>query len=165
MSYFSLSTNSSTALMWSRGLWWRKFQYGFWSPLWQLYCRSSTSCGCCCCFPVTWSCLTFCVSMVCSTPGFPVLHHLPELIQTHVHWAGDTIQPSHPLLSSSFLPSIFPIIRVFSNLASGGPCIEASTSVLPMNIQDWFPLGLTGLIFLQAKGLSGVFSNTTIQKY
>ena len=64
-----------------------------------------------------------------------------------------------------FLPSIFLSIRVFSNFTSGGPCIGASTSVLPMNIQDWFPLGLTGLVFLQTKGLSRVFLNTTIQKY
>ena len=70
-----------------------------------------------------------------------------------------------PLL---LLPSIFPSIRVFSSesfFASGGQCIgvSASTSVLPMNIQDWFPLGWTGWISLQSKGLSGVF-NTTVQK-
>ena len=61
----------------------------------------------------------------------------------------------HPLL---FLPSVFPSIRVFSKsqlFASGGQSIgvPASTSVLPMNTQDWFPLGLTGLISLQPKGL------------
>ena len=53
--------------------------------------------------------------MDCSTPGFPVLHHLPELAQTHVHWVSDAIQPSHPLSSLLLLPSIFPSIRVFSN--------------------------------------------------
>ena len=72
----------------------------------------------------------------------------------------------HPLL---LLPSIFPSIRVFSSesaLWSGGQSIgaSASASVLPMNIQDWFPLGLTGLILL-SKGLSRVFSNTTVQKH
>ena len=72
----------------------------------------------------------------------------------------------HPLL----LPSIFPSIRVFPMgqfFASGSPSIEASASasVLPMNIQDWFPLGLTGWISLQSKGLSRVYSNTTIQKH
>ena len=51
--------------------------------------------------------------MDCSTPGFPVHHHLPEFAQTHVHQVGDAIQPFHPLLSLS--PSIFPSIRVFSN--------------------------------------------------
>ena len=69
----------------------------------------------------------------------------------------------HPLL---LLPSIFPSIRVFSN-DSGGQSIgvSASVSVLPMNIQDWFPLEWTGWISLQSKGLSRVFSNTTVQKH
>ena len=53
--------------------------------------------------------------MDCSTPGFPVLHYLPELAQTHVHRVSDAIQPSHPLSSPFLLPSIFPSIRVFSN--------------------------------------------------
>ena len=54
--------------------------------------------------------------MDCSMPGFPTTHHqLPEPTQTHVHWVGDAIQPSHPLLSLLLLPSIFPSIRVFSN--------------------------------------------------
>ena len=53
--------------------------------------------------------------MDCSTPGFPVHHQLPEFTQTHVHWTGDAIQPSHPLSSLLLLPSIFPSIRVFSN--------------------------------------------------
>ena len=73
----------------------------------------------------------------------------------------------HPLL---LLLSIFPRIRVFSSesvLPLGGQSMEASTSapVLPMNIQGWFPLGLTGLISLQSKGLSRVFSNTTVWRY
>ena len=98
---------------------------------------------------VTQSCPTLCDSMDCSTPGFLVHHQLPEFAQIHA------IQPSHPLFSS-LLPSIFPSIRVFSN-------IEASASVLPINNQDWFPLGSTGLISLQSKGCSGVFS--TVQKH
>ena len=71
----------------------------------------------------------------------------------------------HPLLLS---PSIFPSIRVLSfPFASGGQNIgvSASAPVLPMNIQDWFPLGLTGWISLQSKRLSRVFSNTTVQKH
>ena len=72
----------------------------------------------------------------------------------------------HPLL---FLPSILPSIRVFSNesvlFSSGGQSIGASASVLPMNIQGWLPLGWTGLISLQSKGLSRVFSNITVQKH
>ena len=55
-------------------------------------------------------CLTICDSMDCSTIGSPVHHQLPKLVQTHVHWVSDAIQPSHPLSS----PSIFPSIRVFS---------------------------------------------------
>ena len=53
--------------------------------------------------------------MDCSAPGFPVLHYLLELAQTHVHWVGDAIQPSHPLSPLLLLPLIFPGIRVFSN--------------------------------------------------
>ena len=70
-----------------------------------------------------------------------------------------------PLLScpQSFPASrSFPMSRLFT---SGGQCIGASASALPMNIQDWFPLGLTGLISLLSKGLSRVFSNTTVQKH
>ena len=74
---------------------------------------------------------------------------------------------SCPLL---LLPSIFSSIRIFSNesaLHTGNQSIgvSASPSVLPMNIQDWFPLGLTGLISLQFKGPSRVFSNTTVPKH
>ena len=111
-----------------------------------------------------------CDPMDCSTPGLPVHHQLPEFTQTHVHWVGDANQPSHPVVPfSSRLQSLpasgcFPMSRLF---ASGGQSIEfsASASVLPMNAQDWSPLGLTGLISLQSKGLSGVFSNTTVQKH
>ena len=112
---------------------------------------------------------TLCDLVDCSTPVFPVHHRLLELAQIHVHWVGDAIQPSHPLLSPSpafnlsQLQGLFIIKSQF--FASGGQSIgaSASASVLPMNIQVWFPLGLTGLISLQSKGLSGVFSNTTVQ--
>ena len=123
-----------------------------------------------CCSSVAKSCPTLCDPMDCSTPGLPVHHQLLELPQTHVHWVGDAIQPSqlcHPLL---LLPSILPSIRVFSSesvLWSGGQSIgvSASTSVLPMNIKDWFPLWLTGLISLQSKRFSRVFSNIIVQKH
>ena len=59
-------------------------------------------------------CPTLCNPMDCSTPDFLVHHQLPELTQTHVHWVGDAIQPSHPLSSLLLLPSVFPSIRVFS---------------------------------------------------
>ena len=68
-----------------------------------------------CCCSVTRSCLTLCDPVDCSTPGFPVLHCLPEFVQTHVHWVGDVIQPSHLCHPLLLLPSIFPSIRVFSN--------------------------------------------------
>ena len=55
----------------------------------------------CCCCSVTQSCTTLCDLMDCSTPGFPVLHHLPELAQTHVHRVSDATQPSCPLSSPS----------------------------------------------------------------
>ena len=51
--------------------------------------------------PLVQSCPTLCDSMDCNTPGFPVLYHLPKLVQTHVHWVSDDIQPSHPLQSPS----------------------------------------------------------------
>ena len=54
-----------------------------------------------CCCSVPQSCLTLCNSVNCSTPGFPVIHHLREIAQTHFHWVGEAIQPSHPLLSPS----------------------------------------------------------------
>ena len=82
-----------------------------------------------------------------------------------------SVMPSNHLILCCpllLLPSTFPRIRVFTNefFASGGQIIgvSASASVLPMNIQDWFPLGLTGLI-LQSKGLSRVFSNITVKKH
>ena len=56
-----------------------------------------------------------CDSMDCRTPGFPVRHQLPELIQTHVHQVSDDIQPSHPVIPFSSWPSILPSIRIFSN--------------------------------------------------
>ena len=68
----------------------------------------------CCCW-VTQLFLTLCSSVDCSTPGFPVLHHLLEFAQSHVHWVSDVIQPSHPLLPLLLLPSIFSSTRIFSN--------------------------------------------------
>ena len=92
---------------------------------------------------------------------------LPELAQTHVRQVSDVIHLilCRPLL----LPSIFPSTSVFPKkveesqlFTSGGQSTgdSASASVLPMNIQDWFPLRLTGLISLQSKGLSKEFSPT-----
>ena len=119
---------------------------------------------------VTQSCMTLCNPMNCSTPSLPVHQQLPEFTQTCVRRVRDGIQPSHPLSSPSPLapnPSqhqSFPMSQLF---AWGGQStgVSASASVLPVNIQDWFPLGWTGCISLLSKGLSRVFSNTTVQKH
>ena len=111
---------------------------------------------------VAQSCPTLCDPMDCNTPGSPVHHQLLGLAQTHVHWVSNAIQPSHPLRDekvsypfSSCLQSFpatgsFPMSQLF---ASGGQSIGASgsSSVLPMNIQDSFPVGWTGWISLLSK--------------
>ena len=102
-----------------------------------------------------------CDPMDYTMPGFAI-HQLPKLAQTHACRVGDAIQPCHPLLSPSppafslsQYQGFFPVSQFF---ASGGQSIRvsASTSVLPMNIQDWFPLECTGWISLKSKGLSRV---------
>ena len=107
--------------------------------------------------------------MDCSMPGFPVLYYLSEFAQTHVHWIGDAIQPSHPLSRLSpptlNLPHNQGLFQWISSSHQSGQSIGASASVLPMNIQGWFPLGLTGLISLLSKGLSEIFSSTTVWKH
>ena len=118
---------------------------------------------------VVQSCPTLCDPMDCSTPGLPVHHQLAEFTQTHCHWVSDAIQPSYPWSSPS--PPAFNLCHHQGLFKSVLPIrwpkywVSASASVFPMNIQDWFPLGLTGLISLQPKGLSRVFSNTTVQKH
>ena len=116
------------------------------------------------------SVVSLCNPKDCSMPGLPAQHQLPEFSQTHVHWVGDPIQPSHPLWSPS--PPAFSLSQhqslfqwVSSSIRWPKYWVSASTSVLPMNTQDWFPLGWTGLISLQSEGLSRVFSNTTVQKH
>ena len=101
-----------------------------------------------------------------STPGLPVHHQLLKSTQTHVHWVGDAILSS--VVPFSSCPQSLPASGSFQMsqlFASGGQSIgvAASTSVLPMNTQDWSPLGWTGWISWQSKGLSRVFSNTTVQ--
>ena len=117
---------------------------------------------------VTQSCTTLCSPIDCSAPGPPVHHYLLEFPQTHVHWIGDAIQPSHPLSSLILPPSIFPSIRVFSSESvlhirwpkywsfsfSISPSSEYSR-LISFRI-DWLNL---------SKGLSRVFSNTTVQKH
>ena len=120
----------------------------------ETYCAYHTGSFCCC--SVTQSCPTLCDPMDYSMPGFPVLHCLPELAQTHVHWVGDAIQPSHPLLPPSPAFNLSQHQGLFQWVGSMhcGQSIgaSASSSVLPMNIQGWCPLGLTGWISLQVQG-------------
>ena len=97
-----------------------------------------------------------CDPMDCSTPGFPVHHQLSEFTQTHDHRVSDAIQPSHPLLSPSpFGLNLSQHQGLFQWVSSSHQVTKfgasASASVLPMNIQGWFPLGLTGLISLLSK--------------
>ena len=141
-------------------------------------CSGQTKCyvlsTCCklsiCCYSVTHLCPAPCDPVDCSTTGFPVLHYLSEFAQTYVHWVG----ANHPTISSyvvpfSYCPQSFPASGSFAVswlLPSGGQSTgaSASASVLAMNSQGWFPLGLTGLISLLSKGLSRVFSRATVQK-
>ena len=119
---------------------------------------------------VTQWCPTLCDLMDYSMPGFPSITNSKSI---HKLMSIVPVMPSnhlilcHPLL---LLPSIFPSIRVFSN--ESALCIRwrkywsfSFNIVLPMNIQDWFPLGWTGWISLQSKGLLRVFYNTTVQKH
>ena len=116
------------------------------------------------------SCVLLYSPVDCSTPGFPVLQKPQTLLKL---MSIESVMPCNYLALCRALllpPSIFPSIRIFSNkqfFTSGGQSIgvSASASLLPMNIQDWFTLGWTGLISLQSKGLSRVFSNTTVQKH
>ena len=123
----------------------------------------------CCCSVVQLG-LTLWDPMNCSTPGLPVHHQLPEFTQTHVHWVGDAIQRTYPLSSPS--PPAFNLSQhqglfwwVGSSNQLAKVLVSASASVFPMNIQDWFPLGWTGWIFLPSEELSRVFSNTRVGKH
>ena len=118
---------------------------------------------------VTQSCPALCNPVECSTPVLPIITNSWSLLKLT---SIDLVMPSnHLILCRPLLkPSIFPSIRVFSKgsvllirwLSTG---VSASASVLPVNSQDWLPLGWTGWISLQSKGLSTVFFNTTVQKH
>ena len=122
---------------------------------------------------VAHSCLTLCNHMDCSTPGFPVHHQSLELAQTHVHRVSDVIQLSHPL--SSPFPSAFNLPQD-QGFFHGVSSLHQVAKVLEFQLQlqsfqwifrteGWSPLRLTGLNSLLSKGLSRVFSNTTVQKH
>ena len=118
-----------------------------------------------------------CDPMDCSIPGFPAHHQLLEFTQTHVHWVSDAIQSSHPLSSPSSpafnLSQHQGLYKWVSSLHQVAKVLEFQLqlqfqlqeySFFPVNIQDWYPWGLTVLISLQSEWLSRVFSNTTVQK-
>ena len=123
-----------------------------------------------CCCSVSQLYLTLCDPMNCSTPRFPCLSlstgvctNSCPLSQWCCLTVSSCIVPFSSCLQSFLASGSFPMSQLF---ASGSQSIgaSASASVLPMNFQGWFPLGLTGLISLQSKGLSRAFSST-IQKY
>ena len=119
---------------------------------------------------VTQSYLTLCNPMNPSTPCLPIHHQHPEFTQTH---AIESVMPSSHLILCRpllFLPPISPSIRVFSNkstlLMRWPKYWSFSFSIIPSKeIQGWSPSEWTGWISLQSKGISRVFSNTTIQKH
>ena len=118
---------------------------------------------------VAQSRLTLCDPMNHSTPGLPV-HH--QLLESTKPMSIESVMPYNHLILCHTISETqsFPASGSFSMsqlFASGGQRtgVSASTSVLPMNTQDWSPLAWTGRISLQPKGLSRVFSNTTVQKH
>ena len=117
-----------------------------------------------CCYSVVKSCPAPCNPMDCSMAGFPILHYLPEFAQIYVHWVDEAINLTSSVAPFSSCLLSFPGSGSFpvSQLLAGGRSIRspASASVLPMNILGWFPL--TGLISLVSKGLSRVFSSSTV---
>ena len=119
---------------------------------------------------IAQSCWTLFYPRDCSTAGLPVHHQLPESTHTHVHWVSDAIQRAHPLPPSSppafNLPQNQGLFKWVSSSHQVAKYWHFSFSISPpVNIQDWFPLGLTGWISLQSKGLSRIFSCTTVQKH
>ena len=115
-------------------------------------------------------CPTLCDPMDCSMPGFPVHHPLPELVQTHVHYVGDVIQPFHPLSSPS--PSAFNLSQNQGLFQESVLCIRwpkywsFSFSISPPNeYSGQISFRMADWISLQSKRPSRVFSNTTVQKH
>ena len=125
------------------------------------------------------SCPTLCDAMDCSTPGFPVLCHLPEFVQIHVHWVSDAIQPSHSLSSPSppalNLSQHQSLFQWVSSSQQGAKMLAFQLQHPPIQWilglisfrMDWLEKKKewTGWISLPSKELSRVFSNTTLQKH
>ena len=116
------------------------------------------------------SCLTLCTSMNCSKPILPVHHQLLEFTQTHVHQVHVAIRPSHPRASHSPSAPIPPRIRVFSNestLRTRWPKYWSFSFsiILSKEHPGLISFRIDWLDLLAVQGLSGVFSNTTVQKH
>ena len=119
---------------------------------------------------VTQSCLTLSDPMDCRTPGLPVHHQLQEFTLTHVHWVSDAIKPSHPPSSPSPAFKLSQHQGVFKWVSSSHQVAKILAFKLQHQSFQWtitanLPLGRTGWISLQSKGLLKVFSNTTVQKH
>ena len=119
---------------------------------------------------VTQSYPILCNSMDCSVPGLPVYHQLSEFTQTHVLWVGDAIQPSHSLSSPSpptfSLPQHQGLFKWVNSSHQVAKILELQFSISPSSEDsELISFGWTGWISLQSKGLSRVFSNTTVQKH
>ena len=118
---------------------------------------------------VAKSCLTLCNPMDCSTPGFPVLHYLPEFAQIHVHWVSDAINHLIVCCPLLLLPSIFPSIRVFSN--ESAICIRwlKNWSFSISSINEYLGLIFFRIDWFDLLAIQGthtrVFSSTTIWKH
>ena len=132
------------------------------------------------CCSVAQLCPTFCNPMDCSMPGLPMPHHLLEFAQVHVHYIDDDILSWVFCLDSTSISSSDTFVSFcLQSFSSSGTFLmsrrfasddqntgaSASALVLPETIQGWSPLRLTGLISLLSKGLSGIFSSTTVQRH
>ena len=139
----------------------------YWMNVWILHSIFYVVIIICCCL-FSRPCLALCYPVDWSTPVSSIHHCLLKFAKAHVHWVSDAIQPSHLPLPTS--PTAFCLSQhqgLFQWIGSSHHAAKffgasASASVLPMNIQGWFPLRLTYLISLLSKRLSRVFSNTTV---
>ena len=118
--------------------------YGF--PVGHVWLWELDSCFCC---SVAQLCLTLCDPMDCSMPGFPVHHHVPQLVQAHVQWVSDATQPSHPLLSEELMSS---------NYGAGEDSWESlgQQEIKPVNLkgnQPWIRLQYFGHLMQTADSL------------
>ena len=129
-----------------------------------------TFCSHCYCCSVAHSCPSLCDSMDYSTPGLPVPHHLLKFAQIHVHCISDVIKSSHLLMPSSSALNFSQHQGLFQWVS----CLHQMTKILELQLQHssfqskfqgWSPIRLTGLMSLLSKGLSGVFSSATVQRY